>query len=259
MTAMRKAASRGAFVLLAVVAVACSGSKTVSSDGNRTEASQFNLQLAIDYFRQGDLNQAKEKLDRALEQDPRNAMAHSTAGLLYARLGELAKAENHYERAVSLDPKNPEIRNNFSVFLCGHEKYARGEKQALEAISDPLYRTPEVALFNAGRCAQGAKDPKRAENYFRRALAVQPRFAPALFEMAQLEFAAQNHLPARAFIERYMAAQKPATPQALWLAVRIERALGNRASAGDYARRLTNEYPTSDETKALLESERARR
>jgi len=254
--ALNAVAGQVAFAALGAVLVACSSSKTVSSDGNRKDAAQFNLQLAVDYFRQGDLNQAKEKLDRSLEQDSRSATAHSTAGFLYDRLGETSKAEHHFERAVSLDPKNPEIRNNFSVFLCRHNKYARGEKQALEAISDPLYRTPEIALFNAAQCVQGAKDMKRAEAYFRRALAVQPRFAPGLLAMAQLEFQAQNHLPARAFIERYMAAERPPSPAALLLAVRIERALGNRASAGDYARTLTNEYPTSDETKALLEMNR---
>jgi type IV pilus assembly protein PilF len=255
MTAMNAIAGRAAAVTFGIVLVACSSGK-VGSGGNRVEAAQFNMQLAIDYFRQGDLNQAKEKLDRALEQDPRNAKTHSTAGFLYAQLREPDKAERHYERAVSLDPKDPEIRNNFSVFLCGQGKFARGEKQALEAIADPLYRTPELALYNAGLCAQGAKDDKRAENYFRRALAVQPRFAPALLEMAAVEYRTQNYLPARAFIERYMSAQRPPSPQALLLAVRIERALGNRATAGDYARTLLNEHPTSDETKALLEMDR---
>lgn len=253
---MNAVAGRVALASVAAILVACSGSKTVSSGGNRTEAAQFNLQLAIDYFRQGDLNQAKEKLDRALEQDSRNAMTHSTAGFLYDRLGETSKAEKHYERAVSLEPKNPEIRNNFSVFLCRHNKFERGEKHALEAITDPLYRTPEIALYNAGQCAQGAKDLKRAEMYYRRALGVQPRFGPALYEMALIEFQTQNYLPARAFIERYMSAQRPATPAALLLAVRVERALGNRSTAADYARTLTNDFPTSDETKALLELNR---
>ena len=182
----------------------------------------------------------------------------STAGLLYDRLGETDKAESHYSRAVSLESKNPDLRNNFAVFLCRHQKYERGEKEALIAIADPLYKTPEVAYLNAGFCARGAGDSKRAEQYFRRSLALQPRFAPALLEMADIEYQTKNLLPARAFLERYMATQPP-SPVALWLGVRIERELGNRSMAADYARRLTNDFPTSDETKALLESGRAAR
>jgi len=235
----------------AVAVSACSDSKTVKDQSQRGEAANMNMQLGIDYFRQGNLQQAKEKIDRALEQNPRNATANATAGLLYDRLGETDKAENYYSRAVSLEPKNPDLHNNFAVFLCRHNKYERGEKQALIAVTDPLYRTPEVAFLNAGFCARVAGDNKRAERYFRRALELQPRFPQALFEMADVEFRAQNYLPARAFLERYMAVQPP-SPAALWLGIRIERALGNRAVAGDYALRLTNDFPTSDETKEFL-------
>jgi type IV pilus assembly protein PilF len=248
------------FLLVAMVFVACSSSKTVVNQNQRGEAANLNMQLGIDYFRQGNLEQAKEKLDRALEQDPRNAMAHAAAGLLYDRLGEADKAEGHFSRAVSIDPKNPDINNNFAVFLCRHKKYERGEKMALEAIRDPLYKTPEVALLNAGFCARSAGDLKRAEQYFRRALAVQPRFPQALQEMIDIEFRAQNYLLARGFLERYMAAQGTnPSPGALWLGVRIERALGNNSMAGDYARRLTNDYPTADETKEFLDSGRGTR
>ena len=241
-----------------LLVTACSGSKTVKDQNQRGDAANLNLQLGIDYFRKGELQLAKDKIDRALEQDPRNANLQSTAGLLYDRLGETSKAENHYSEAVSLEPKNPELRNNFAVFLCRHKKYDKGEKQALLATADPLYRTPEVAYLNAGFCARGAGDPKRAEQHFRRALALKPRFAPALLEMADLEFKQQNYLPARAFLERHLAVQ-PAGPQALWLGVRIEQALGNRALAGDYGRRLTGDYPTSDEAKAFMEAARAAR
>jgi len=237
---------------------ACGGSKTVIDQSQRGEAASLNLQLAIDYFRQSNFVQAKEKIERALEQDPRNAMAHATGGLLYDRLGEFDKAEEYFSRAVSLDSKNPDIHNNFAVFLCRHGKHERGEKHALEAAADPLYKTPEAALLNAGLCARGAGDLPRAEKYFRRALNVQPRFAEALLEMAEVEFQSKNFLSARGFLERYIAVQTPG-PAALWLGVRIETGSGNRGLAGDYARRLKNDFPTADQTKQLIESERAKR
>jgi type IV pilus assembly protein PilF len=218
------------------------------------------MQLGIDYFRQGNLEQAKEKIDRALEQDPRSATAHAAAGLLYDRLGEYDKAENHFSRAVSLDSKNPDIHNNFAVFLCRHNKHERGEKQALEAVRDPLYKTPEIALLNAGFCARSAGDLKRAEQYFRRALAVQPRFPQALLEMIDIEYRVQNYLAARGFLERYMSVQGTnPEPTALWLGVRVERALGNQSMAGDYGRRLVRDYPTADATKEFLESTKGAR
>lgn len=238
---------------LAAMGGACSNNKiTEKKKDPHAEAARLNLQLGTDYFRQGNLQQAKEKIDRALDQDPRNATANATAGLLYDRLGEVDAAEKFFNRAVNLEPKNPDLHNNFAVFLCRHGKYERGEKQALAAASDPLYRSPEVAVFNAALCARGAGDLKRTEEYLRRSLALQPRFASALQEMADLEFNAKNYLAARGFMERCMAAQTPSAA-ALWLGIRIERALNNRAMAGDYARRLLADHPTSPETKQFQE------
>jgi type IV pilus assembly protein PilF len=254
---MKRQWLRAAIVAAILCATGCASSNQQSGGQapDRAGAAANNLALASDYFRQGNLNLAKEKLERALEFDPRNPQTHMVAGLLYDRLGEYRSADSHFNRAISLDPKNGEIRNSYAVFLCRRNQYNRGEKMALEAAINPLYRTPEAAYMNAGFCARDAQDIKRAEQHFRRALELQPRFAPALFEMSELEFRKQNFLSARAFLERY-ASIMPLGPNALWLGVRIERSLGNRSTAGDYARRLKNEFAGADETKLLLDSER---
>jgi type IV pilus assembly protein PilF len=246
-------------VMISLALIACAGESTKNHDehqlSQKQQAAAFNTQLGTDYFRQGDWVQAKEKLERALEQDPRNVTAHMVAGLLYDRLGEQDKAEAHLQRAVALDEKNAETRNAYAAYLCGHGKFAAGEKNALTAAAEPLYKTPEAALFNAGNCARLAGDSARAEKHLRRALELQPRFAPALLEMADLEHQAKNYMAARAFLERYFSATE-ATSTALLLGVRIETALGNRSVAADYARRLRNDFTTSDEAKALAEIER---
>lgn len=219
-------------------------------------AAEINLELGVDYLRKGNLEQAKEKIERALNQDPRNAKANAAAGLLYDRLGEQRKSEQHFDRAISLDSKNPEIRNNYAVILCQHRVFDRGEKMALSALSDPLYKTPEVALMNAGNCRLSAGDSKGAEGHFRKVLERKPRYAPALFQMAELEFEQNNHIAARAFFDRYMEVARPSSA-GLWLGYRIERELGNASAADNYARRLRNEFPTSNETKELIESQKS--
>jgi len=141
------------------------------------------------------------------------------------------------------------------VYLCQHKKYERGQKIALEAAADPLYKTPEVAFMNAGNCALSGGDMKVAEDYFRQALARKPRFGEALLQMADLEYRQTEYLSARGFLERYMEVGRT-NPETLWLGVRIERGLGNKAQAQHYAQRLKSEYPSAAQTKELLESER---
>lgn len=221
------------------------------------QAAIYNTQLAVDALRKNNLQEAKDKITRALDQDPRNAEVQSAAGLIYERLGEDRTADGHFSRALSLAPQNPSIQNNYAVYLCRKGNAERGQKLFLEAAANPLYRTPEAAYVNAGTCARGAGNNEQAEQHFRKALGLNPRNAEALIQMADLELAAGNHLPARAFLERYLAVT-PATAQSLWLGVRLERAMGNAQAATTYADRLKSQFPTSIETRQLLDSERTR-
>lgn len=244
-----------AVLIVVVLALSgCAGSKSQNS-AQPQRASEINLELGIDYLRKGDLKTAKDKIDRAVQQNPRNAMAQATAGLLYQRLGETSQANSYFERAVALDPKNSDILNNYAVFLCQQNRFDRGEKYALQSAANPLYKSPERGYFNAGNCARSAGNLARAEEHYRRALAVRAQFSPALYEMAHLEFRQNNLLSARAFLERYLEVSR-ADAAVLWLGVQIERGLGNANAASEYAQRLRLEYPSAAETKALLESER---
>jgi type IV pilus assembly protein PilF len=243
--------------ILASVAF-CLTAGCASNSGSKPQperAAQVNLEMAVDYLRRGNLQQAKEKMDRSLEQNPRDARAQSIAAMLYERLGDSAKADAHFQRALALAPQDPEIKNNYAAWLCQKKRFDRGEKLALEAASNALYKTPEVAFLNAGNCAREAGNLPRAEENYRRAVAVRPRFGEALYQMADLAFEQAEYVSARGFYERYLEVGRT-NPATLWLGVRIERSLGNEAQAQHYAQRLKTEYPTAVQTKALLESER---
>ncbi len=228
------------------------------SNRDLEQAAIYNTQLAVDALRKNNLQEAKDKITRALDQDSRNAEVQAAAGLIYERLGEDRTADSHFSRALSLAPQNPSIQNNYAVYLCRKGNPERGQKMFLEAAANPLYRTPEAAYVNAGTCARGAGNGAQAEQHFRKALALNPRNAEALIQLADLELEAGNHLPARAFLERYLALT-PATAQSLWLGVRLERAMGNSQAAATYGDRLKSQFPTSIETRQLLDSERTSR
>ncbi len=240
---------------IVVLTTGCGGATNRFAKPQPDRASDINLELGIDYLRKGNLSEAKDKIERALAQNPRNAKAHSAAGLLYSRLNEVDKADLHFDRAVALGDNNPEILNSYAAFLCTHERYEKGEKIALKAASDQLYKTPEIAYLNAGNCARNGGKLKEAEDSYRRALKASPRFGAALFQMADLEFSQNEFMSARAFLERYQSVAR-VSASSLWLAIRIERGLGNARAANDYARRLKDDYPSSPETRALLELER---
>jgi type IV pilus assembly protein PilF len=246
-----------ALVVLAAVLSLCApvaGAQEKQSD--REKAAAINAELAITYMKQDNLRAAREKADKALEQNSRSPEVQMAAGFVYDRLGEDKKAGAHFEQAVKLGGKdNPDVLNNAAVFQCRKGNKKRGEELFLQAAASPLYRMPEVALANAGHCARDDGRPKDAERYFRQALARNPKMPDPLLSLADIQHEAGNDMQARAFVQRYHEAAT-ATAQSVWLGYRIERGAGDAAAAEDYARRLRMEFPTSAEAAQLLEQER---
>ena len=243
--------------LLATVQPALAAEKNMTRE-ERAQAALVNTQLGMTYMRQGNLQAAREKIEKALEQNPRTADTQMAAGFLYDRLGDDDKALSHYEQAARLAENNPDALNNVAVYLCRKGDKKRGEEYFLQAAGSALYRTPEVAYANAGRCARADGRPKDAEQYFRKALTIRPELPDALYQLADLQHEMGKDLPARGFLQRYNAVA-PASPASLWLGYQIERALGDTSQAQDYARRLKADFATSEETGALLEAEQSQK
>ena len=225
---------------------ATSASSAAASGG----AAVANLNLGAAYLRQGRLTLALERLDRALDHDPRLAEAHSTIAMVYDRLGDIDEARDHHRRAIRLAPNDPATANSFGVFLCRHERWSDAEPLFLRAAGNPRYHTPEVALTNAGICARDAGDGAKAEQYLRDALARNPIYADGLFNLAALAFANSELDEARRFLGRHFESA-PDSAQAAWLCYRVETGLGNRGDARRCASRLREQFPESPESAQL--------
>jgi type IV pilus assembly protein PilF len=202
------------------------------------------------YLQRGDLAVAKEKLERAEKQNPRDPNVHSALALLYERLGKPEQVDAHYRTAARLAPQNPDILNNYAVFLCKNGRTEEGVKRFLEAARNPLYRTPEAAYTNVGVCLRKANRLDEADNNFKRALQVRPNFAEAAYQLSDLQFGRGQLSDARTRVDQYLAAFN-ATPDLLLLGVRTAHALGDRLAAEKYARRLRVEFPGSQQVRAL--------
>lgn len=211
---------------------------------------ELQVQLAQEYLKRGQLEVARDKLKRALELDPYSAQAHTVSGFLNESIGDYLQAELHYRRATELRPKDGDMSNNFASFLCRRGRFDESDAMFQRALADPYYKTPEVALTNAGMCARDGGRLEQAENYLREALARKPDYFAALVPMASVLYAREDFLRARAFLQRYEAGEN-AGPEVLQLGMQIEHALGDKRSADDYRRRLLSGFPRSREAQAL--------
>ncbi|MGH8279931.1 MAG: type IV pilus biogenesis/stability protein PilW [Gammaproteobacteria bacterium] len=243
-------------LLVAGALAACVSSSTSPGDKvSLQQASQYNVALGVAYLQQGRRDLAMQKLQLALKQDPDNASAYMSLGLLYNAIGDTQRADDNFKTALRKAPNDPQIENNYAVFLCQRGKPRESEQYFLEAAQDPMYPTPEAAYTNAGVCAIKIPDEAAAGQYFQKALNVNPDFPEALYQMASLSYAKKNYQAALGYLQRFDAASPQPRAEALLLGVRTERALGNAHDAANYAKKLIQLFPNSTEAQQLTQSD----
>jgi type IV pilus assembly protein PilF len=240
-------------LLVSVAVVTLLGCAAGSSrDKKRSDASNYNMQLGMAYLNQGDLGLAKEKLDRAVRENPGDPNVHSAMAMLQDRLGHPDQADKEFKAALSLGPRSPDVLNNYAVYLCRSGRVDEGVKAFEEAAHNALYRTPEAAYTNAGVCLRGAKRDTQAAMSFQRALRIKPNFAEAAYQLADLDFRRGEVQSARETIDQFVGSFE-ATPDLLLIGVQVARKQGDRVAEERFARKLRMDFPSSDQTRALAE------
>jgi type IV pilus assembly protein PilF len=214
------------------------------------QRAQIRTDLAAGYYERGQFAVALEELAEAQKLDPNQPRIYNIYGLVYTMMNEPQKAEENFRRAVSMAPNDSEIRHNWGAYLCGTGRAREGLAELDLVIRDPLYKTPEKALINAGKCAMALGDNARADQYLRQAMSVSPNNPTAAYTLALLAFRQSRLDDARAWMRPVMQQQTP-PPEALYLGMCIERKQGDRQAELSYTSQLRNRYPDSPEAKAL--------
>ena len=253
--------ARGLVLALLALLAACSSKQTAPEPqppepppppqlASPQVRAQLHTDLGAGYYERGQMGVALDELNMAVKIDPSYPPAYNVLGLVYATLGDDRKAEQNFAQALQLAPTDSDIHHSWGWYLCTHKRERESLAEFEIAVSNPLYRTPEVALVNAGRCSQALGDIRAAENYFRRALGAQPGNPLASLGLAQIAYNERRYDQARAWMKGVMLTTNP-PPEGLRLGMCVERKLGDRQAELSYVSQLRNRYPDAPETKAI--------
>ena len=211
---------------------------------------EIHSELAANYYSRRQYDIALDELKIANTADPKYVPAYNMFGLTYMELGEDRLAEESFSKALRLAPNNPDINNNYGWYLCNRKREKDSIAYFLAAVKDPLYQQPHKPLNNAGICSRRIGENAQAEEYFRRALRVAPDDPSIHLQLADLNYSRHNLAQAKLHLNRVMETPNP-NAEVLWLAIRMDRKLGDRNSEASNALKLKQRYPDSPEAKLL--------
>lgn len=210
------------------------------------QRAKVHTDLGIAYLRDGKYEVALGEAQTAIDASDSYAPAYNLLGLIHMALRQNEQAESHFRRAAGLAPNNPEINNNFGWFLCQNGKIKESFTYFNQVLRNPLYQTPAKVLHNMGVCSIMDKDDASGEAYLFRALKMDANNLRAYYLLADLGYRNNRYDEARDWLKQLHAKMEP-TAETAWLALRIDRKMGNREGEARNAGILRRKYRDSPE------------
>lgn len=255
------------FTLIAMVIAGCTATGGgASREGARqpmsleppgTEArhsAKVHTELGALYLQESRFAIAFEEARIAVAADSGYAPAYNLLGLIHMFLGEPRLAEENFQRAISAAPGDPEIENNYGWFLCQNGREQQSIEYFMRAARNPLYPSPTKPYTNAGICSIRLKNDTAAERYLSQAMQLDSTNTQALFWMADIAYRNKRFLEARQWVgdlEKMVELNVEVT----WLALRIEKKLGNREAEARHTAQLRRKFANSPEQRKLLQGD----
>jgi len=239
----------------------CATDKVVGEAGRqiRTESDQTDsdrrakvrLELAEGYFSRGQYNTALDEVKLAFAAKPDMIEGYNLRGLIYAAMGESALAEESFRRALAVNSRDADAMHNYGWFLCQQQRWKEALTQFDLAISLPQYRGVARTLLAKGVCQARAGLWLEAEGTLLRSFELEPSNPVVAVNLSEVLLRRGDLDRARFYIRRVNSQPEQVGAQTLWLALRVERKLGNTQSVRELGDQLLQRFPQSLEARAF--------
>jgi probable HAF family extracellular repeat protein len=116
-----------------------------------------------DYYHKGQLNEAIAEFSKAIELNPRHAVAYNARGLAYADQGQYDQALADYTKAIELNPRDALAHNNRGQVYWKKRQYDQALADYTKAIElnpqeDAPYFNRGLMAYNDGQYDQALAD-----------------------------------------------------------------------------------------------------
>jgi tetratricopeptide (TPR) repeat protein len=146
--------------------------------------SEGSAQKSKGYYQEGiasleyDQQKAFVSFQKAVKLDPNNKEARYGLGHILALQGKLVQAEEEFTAATKLDENYSEAYTYLGQVLEKQERWSEAIAAFRQALTNPLYATPDLARFHLGRVLAHESNFQGAMEAFEDALVVNPPNVP---------------------------------------------------------------------------------
>jgi type IV pilus assembly protein PilF len=209
-----------------------------------------HIERAATHFEQGRVKAALEQSEFAVAADPSLVAGHEMLALAQASLGSDKLAEASFRRALQLDGRDAQVLHNFGWYLCLQRRFSEAETMFSRADALPRQRDKPQTLLSRGICLARAGDTVRAAEVLTSAYELDPANPVTAVNLSEVLYRRGEYERARFYARRVNSGEETANAQSMWLAMRIERRLGNLTSVQAMGQRLAARFPQSAEALA---------
>lgn len=250
----------GAVALVAVLQGCATNASAPSTDANAgiitpsdepetRRRARIRLELASNYFENGQTAVALDEVKQALAADATYADAFNLRGLIYLRLGDFTQADESFRRALSLRSGDSNVLHNYGWLLCQQRKFAEADQQFAQALGNRAYTARSKTLMARGLCQSEAGQLAEAEQSLLKAYELDASNPIVGYHLASIFFRRDEPTKAQFYIRRLNNSQF-ANSESLWLGIKVERALGDTVAMRQLADQLRKRFPDSREVGA---------
>lgn len=236
------------FSLLLLSLLGCSTTNTSGNGGNPERALADYIQLGRNYLSEGQRDQARFNLLKALEIDDRSPEANNVMALLLETEGDIELAKQLYSRALSSDRSYSPARINYARVLYAQEEFAEARTQYQLVAEDVNYRLRPDAFVGLGMSEIRLGNSDAAKEAFRRALLLNPNIGPALLEIAEIAYQEREYPLSMEYLEQYERSTVE-TPRSLVLGIQLSKIFNDSDKEQSYALALRSMFPDSMEAR----------
>jgi tetratricopeptide (TPR) repeat protein len=191
-----------------------------------------HLRRGIQLAEKGQLQEAAEEHEAALEVDPELIQARINLIRLYGELDRPEEAEKQYRAALDTDPNLAEIHYNYGVLLASQQRSTDAADAFRRAVElKPAYAEAQnnyaYLLMTSGRLEDAA-------HHYRTALETKPDYPAAHFDLARILIQQGEIDDAIEHLRQTLSPEGEETPRYTYALAAAYARAGNRSEALKY-------------------------